>query len=147
MYLKKNGKRSYWYYMTTPSLHSTSVSNVNFLDVNPVTTLVCFFSLSLNWIRCFFYRKWTTCARLTLKDSQTGNSDSWSANNSSIEKDIYWVSDRGGSDNKNRPVPSTVIELVTFCNWSRCSTWLSYKRPVGGKGTKLALGDKDPVNC
>ena len=55
---KKNGQRSYCYYnMTTPSLRGTPVNNVNFLNVNLVTTLV-FFSLSLNRIRCFFfYRK------------------------------------------------------------------------------------------
>lgn len=33
--------------MTTPSLRGTPVNNVNFLDVNLVTTLV-FFSLSLS---------------------------------------------------------------------------------------------------
>lgn len=43
--IKKNGQRSYCYYMTTPSLHGTPVNNVNFRDVNPVTTLD-FFSLS-----------------------------------------------------------------------------------------------------
>ena len=42
---KKNGQRSYCYYMTTPPLPGTPVNNVNFRDVNPVTTLD-FFSLS-----------------------------------------------------------------------------------------------------
>lgn len=42
--------------MTTPSLRGTPVNNVNFLDVNLVTTLVFFFlSLSIEYDVFFFF--------------------------------------------------------------------------------------------
>lgn len=101
--------------MTTPSLHGTPVNNVNFRDVNPVTTLD-FFSLSQsNTMFIFAGSELHVPAKLWRIPRQV-KSDPWSANNRGIGKDIYWVSDRGGSDRKNRPVHSIVIQFVTVCN-------------------------------